>query len=673
MKLLLAILLSICAIPASAGGASVLFGASSPVPNTITESTITVTLLKATTVQILQDGTTASWASIYPNAPLVMLGNANSYLQAVIQNLNNGTLAQSALVLTGDLGSDTSFYANVQQSNSRFSNPSFAVFPSSSMVMYASDAPVYVWADTNGGQYGGSGGIVFGSSNAVAANVSMQIMPATASGPGAIVSRSSVTISTNASIGYLLVGSASAPAVSTLTVAGIARVFEAGGSNGNGHLILGNNSTAMGDFYYDGDQGADLAIKNTWVNDGGDINFLTRAVTTPRMAITGVAGITVNVPMTLVSSSMTVNGNMNLYAVNPIVNQDQAANNVNASIYDFRKSRGTFASKTLVNSGDNVADIIGYGYDGTIYQNSSMIRYGVDSTPGANLMPGNISFWTTPQSASLSQRMVINSTGNVGINTTNSPATLLHMSSGTLTIDGTNSSINVAVSGTQSSFGQMISTGAGAPQFTIAPGANSNVSGQILIRDGAAAATSRDYAFTTTDQTVGDFSLKVASIKGAGLNTLAQNWTSSYTYIRSGMNFGIGAAAPTSALQINNSIAATGYSIKITSSDASVNFGVQGNGVIVSSSAVPSITCDAGTGVMGAAATNNWGTFTAGAAATNCAITFSGGGWPNNASCTVDERTSLVAVRVSAQSKTAFTAAGTTISNDVIAYHCDGN
>lgn len=133
------------------------------------------TLSALTTVQITQDGATPT---SYPNAPLVMTGNANSYVQAVIQNYSSGASAQSAYVLTGDLGQDTSFYFNLQQSNSKFSNSSYSAFPSSSSILYTSDSPLFIWADTNGGLNsagGGTGHVVIGSSNAVTGNAALDI------------------------------------------------------------------------------------------------------------------------------------------------------------------------------------------------------------------------------------------------------------------------------------------------------------------------------------------------------------------------------------------------------------------------------------------------------------------------------------------------------------------
>lgn len=138
----------------------------------ITPGSVTSNLINGATVQLIQNGATQIY---YPNAPLVMSGNINSYLQSVIQNFSNGTLGQSAYVLTGDLGTDTSYYFNIQQSGSKFSNPGYAVFPSSSSIWYSSDGPVYGWADTNGALNNGSGHIILGSSNAVTGNIAMDI------------------------------------------------------------------------------------------------------------------------------------------------------------------------------------------------------------------------------------------------------------------------------------------------------------------------------------------------------------------------------------------------------------------------------------------------------------------------------------------------------------------
>jgi len=81
------------------------------------------------------------------------------------------------------------------------------------------------------------------------------------------------------------------------------------------------------------------------------------------------------------------------------------------------KSRGT--GNVVVNSGDNVGTITFQGNDGTNFISAGEIRLDVDGTPGANDMPGRLVFSTTADGASSpTERMRIDSNGNMGIGTT---------------------------------------------------------------------------------------------------------------------------------------------------------------------------------------------------------------------------------------------------------------
>jgi len=96
----------------------------------------------------------------------------------------------------------------------------------------------------------------------------------------------------------------------------------------------------------------------------------------------------------------------------------RAGDNVNAPAFELYKARGTYASPTIVSSGDRTADIRFQGYDGTQYLATSSIISEVDGTPGTNDMPGRLVFSTTADGASSpTERMQINSAGNVGIGT----------------------------------------------------------------------------------------------------------------------------------------------------------------------------------------------------------------------------------------------------------------
>ena len=82
----------------------------------------------------------------------------------------------------------------------------------------------------------------------------------------------------------------------------------------------------------------------------------------------------------------------------------------------FDKARGSLSSKAVVQSGDQCGQILFRGYDGSTTASSAAIACYVDGTPGANDMPGRLSFWTTADgSSTLTERMRITSDGEVYI------------------------------------------------------------------------------------------------------------------------------------------------------------------------------------------------------------------------------------------------------------------
>ena len=88
----------------------------------------------------------------------------------------------------------------------------------------------------------------------------------------------------------------------------------------------------------------------------------------------------------------------------------------------FGKSRaGNATGSTIVHDGDRLGEIAFCGADGTdIDSFGAAIKAFVDGTPGANDMPGRLSFFTTLDGYSSStERMVIKNDGKVGIGITN--------------------------------------------------------------------------------------------------------------------------------------------------------------------------------------------------------------------------------------------------------------
>lgn len=127
-------------------------------PLTVSASTGTFALSGATT-------------SAFPYSPLMVLGNANTYLQMVIQNLSNGNNASGDLVITNDLGNDGAFYLDMGINSSKFSQAGQSVEASSSTFLASSDSDLVLWAGTNGGaNNAASETVIIGSSNPVTGN-----------------------------------------------------------------------------------------------------------------------------------------------------------------------------------------------------------------------------------------------------------------------------------------------------------------------------------------------------------------------------------------------------------------------------------------------------------------------------------------------------------------------
>lgn len=84
------------------------------------------------------------------------------------------------------------------------------------------------------------------------------------------------------------------------------------------------------------------------------------------------------------------------------------------------KSRGaSVGTQTIVSNGDILGTLSFWGSDGTNFIPAAFIIGVVDGTPGTNDMPGRLVFGTTADGASVStERMRIDSSGNVGIGTT---------------------------------------------------------------------------------------------------------------------------------------------------------------------------------------------------------------------------------------------------------------
>jgi hypothetical protein len=126
------------------------------------------------------------------------------------------------------------------------------------------------------------------------------------------------------------------------------------------------------------------------------------------------------------------------------------------SSFTLAKSRGgVIGTHAITADGDNLGIIYFLGSDGTTFIPAAQITGSVDGTPGTSDMPGRLTFSTTADGASsVSERMRIDSNGDVGIGTTN-PLVKLEIAGNsnqtwtvTASITGTTMDVTAVTSGT---------------------------------------------------------------------------------------------------------------------------------------------------------------------------------------------------------------------------------
>ena len=81
----------------------------------------------------------------------------------------------------------------------------------------------------------------------------------------------------------------------------------------------------------------------------------------------------------------------------------------------FRRSRGSYASKSAVQSGDRIGGSFGGGYDGAAFQNSMGVGFYIDGAVSSGVVPGRISFDTGTSAGTRTARLNIASSGLVSI------------------------------------------------------------------------------------------------------------------------------------------------------------------------------------------------------------------------------------------------------------------
>jgi hypothetical protein len=259
-----------------------------------------------------------------------------------------------------------------------------------------------------------------------------------------------------------------------------------------GAMVTGNTETLISVTYDDSDGTLDFVVNEAGINHDNLIGFVANehidwTAASNNFLTTGTVTIGTTETFTLGGAGVTPQVSVDLDGrVFTFLTSHNDTSAGASSTLDFLRSRGTTASRDIVQSGDSLGKFFALGWDGSTYQNAAGIEFKSAGTPGAGDMPGQILLQTTPDaSATLSTAVIINSDQNVdfanGIDIT-----------GDLTLTGTISS---------------------ATAETIA------TNDKVLIKDTSAS----DVIRTVTTQSIADLYTTTSTTTNSGIAELATN------------------------------------------------------------------------------------------------------------------------------------------------------
>jgi hypothetical protein len=199
-----------------------------------------------------------------------------------------------------------------------------------------------------------------------------------------------------------------------------------------GAVAYGTGGTAIAQNYFnDGTSkyiqtGAASALS---LETDGSIKFFTAPSGTAGNAITFTQALTLDASGRLLVGATSALGTAQIQSASSSVDPFEGyrfANNANGPALSLYKNRGaSVGSNAIVASGDELGTVAFRGYDGAAYRAGAFITGAVDGTPGSGDMPGRLVFSTTADGASSpTERMRIDSSGNLGIGTSSPGARL---------------------------------------------------------------------------------------------------------------------------------------------------------------------------------------------------------------------------------------------------------
>lgn len=189
-----------------------------------------------------------------------------------------------------------------------------------------------------------------------------------------------------------------------------------------GAMVTGNTETLISVTYEDSDGTLDFVVNEAGINHDNLTGFVANehidwTAASNNFLTTGTATIGTTETFTLGGAGATPTVSIDLDGrVFTFLTSHNDTSAGASSTLDFLRSRGTTASRTIINSGDSLGKFFALGWDGSTYQNAAGIEFKSAGTPGAGDMPGQILFQTTPDgSATLATAMTINSDQNIDV------------------------------------------------------------------------------------------------------------------------------------------------------------------------------------------------------------------------------------------------------------------
>lgn len=221
----------------------------------------------------------------------------------------------------------------------------------------------------------------------------------------------------------------------------------------------------------------------------------------------------------------------------------QHYNGPTAAILQYKRSRGTLTTPLALMNGDAIGAFHFQVYDGSNYQNVSSIRSMVNGTVSSGSVPGELWFHTGVNGADTmsSPRMIISSSGNVGIGT-NAPTQKLDVNGNVKATafygDGTNLTGIIGTSGADGNDGLDGTDGISVTATPEPAGTNCPAGGVKYT-----SASGDDYV-----------------CNGAQGSPGSSSWNDGTGVVTTDVNVGIGISDPVQKLEVNGSVSFGGGS-----------------------------------------------------------------------------------------------------------------